>query len=418
MIKRLANSNILVLSLPRHDEQYTSTTWQIARELALDNNVIFVDHPFTLTELVKGVGKSNIRKRIVAYFNQPVTEKEGVKVLLPPFIWPVNALPKGQAYKFFSAWNHRILARRINKYLKKSEIESIIYVNSFDFYFPGLKKRLAVKPALTVYHCIDPMVKQFTLRHGPYLELQAVAESDMVVSTAPALQQKFVGRGVKHNFLVPNAANFQLFNRAFQMSGPYHESVSHIAGKVMGYLGNIERRTDFELLYDTIETLADWHLVMAGPVEASYVPEKVFDHPRIHFTGPCPHEEAPSIVGRFDVAIIPFKCDEVSSGIYPLKLFEYLAAGKPVVSTNFNPEVLDALGEVVEVGVTADDFAEKVLKAYASDDEARQRQRVEVASGNTWAHRARQFGTYIRMVLAMQQKGNVAQRKDQKQPEA
>ncbi|MEQ9099916.1 MAG: glycosyltransferase [Imperialibacter sp.] len=415
---RLANTNILVLSLPRHDERYTSTTWQISRELALDNNVILVDHPFTFTELFKGPGKPEIRKRILAYFNKPVIEKEGVKVLLPPFVWPVNSLPKGGLYNFFSGLNHQMLARRINRFLKKNDIESLVYVNSFDFYFPGLGRKLAIKPALSVYHCIDPMVKPFTLRHGPYLEQKAVEQSDMVISTAPALQKKFTDQGIENSFLVPNAANYKLFNKALAIKGAYHKSLAGIEGKVMGYLGNIERRTDFDLLHDVLEVLSDWHLVLAGPVEAAYVPEQVFDHPRIHFTGSCNHEEAPSVMARFDVAIIPFKCDEVSQGIYPLKLYEYLAAGKPVVSTNFNPEVLDSLGEVVEIGLTPEDFADKVLKAYASDDDEKQKQRALVASKNTWTHRAKQFGALIRSALEKQPKGNVAQRKDQKQPEA
>jgi teichuronic acid biosynthesis glycosyltransferase TuaH len=415
---RLANTNILVLSLPRHDERYSSTTWQISRELALDNNVILVDHPFTFAELLKGFHKPEVRKRILAYFKRPVIEKEGVKVLLPPFVWPVNSLPKGALYNFFSGLNHQMVARRINRLLKQSHIESLVYVNSFDFYFLDLAKRLAIKPSLNVYHCIDPMVKPFTLRHGPYLEQKAVEQSDMVISTAPALQKKFTDQGIENSFLVPNAANYKLFNKAMAIKGAYHKSLAGIEGKVMGYLGNIERRTDFDLLRDALEVLGDWHLVLAGPVEAAYVPEQIFDHPRIHFTGSCDHEEAPSVMARFDVAIIPFKCDEVSQGIYPLKLFEYLAAGKPVVSTNFNPEVLDSLSEVVEIGLTPEDFADKVLKAYASDDEEKQKHRALVASKNTWTHRAKQFGTLIRFALEKQPKGNVVQRKDQKQPEA
>jgi teichuronic acid biosynthesis glycosyltransferase TuaH len=394
----LAGFNILFQSLPKHDGPYTSTPWQIAAQLASNNKVIFVDHPYTFLDLLTGFLKSPIRKRLKAYWSAGWIKKQDVFVILSPFVWPINFLPKGRLYDLFSSWNHRILSRRVNKFLKANTIESFIYVNSFNFYFPDLYKYLNGSVTLNVYHCIDPMVKAFTIRHGLYLQDRAAQKADLIISTAPALQENFSKKGYTKNYLVPNAANFELFYRAVG-EPDIHPKVRNINGKVMGYLGNIERRTDFEMLLEVLNLLPDWQLVLAGPVERQYVPVEIFNHKRIHLIGPVPHAEAPSVVRRFDVAIIPFKCDEVSRGIYPLKLYEYMAAAKPVVSTNFNRDILKELASVVHAADNEQQFADFVLLAYATDNQQKKEKRVAVASQNTWGQRAQLFSKYVAQEL-------------------
>lgn len=390
----LSGRTIVFLSLPKHDGPYTSTPWQLAVRFATQNRVVFCDHPSTFADLVTGFFKKGILTRLRAMFNGAPLRKEGVEIVLPPFVLPVNFLPAGKWYKLLSGWNTRLIARRLNKYFRKNGIESIIYINSFDFYYPDLFKYLKPGVLLNIYHCIDPMVKAFTLRHGARLQQQAARQADMIVVTAPALARQFSSAGFPKTYLVPNAANFELFNRACYEPS-IHPSVASIEGKVMGYLGNIERRIDFKLLLRVLDILTDWHLVLAGPVERQYVPGEIFKHSRIHFTGPIAHHDAPSLIRRFDVSLIPFACDEVSSGIYPLKLFEYMAAGKPVVSTNFNPEILSQLGEVVHTADHAEQFADFILLAYATDSRQKREKRISVAAQNTWEQRAQLFSGYL-----------------------
>ena len=409
----LAGQNLLFLSLPKHDGHYTSTPWQIATQLAKDNKVFFVDHPYTVTDLLTGFMKSNVLKRIKGWFRKGSYHKDGVEVILSPFVFPINFLPRGERYNRFLKVNHRILAAHINRVLKKHGIESLIYVNSFDFYFPDLHRYLDADIKLNVYHCIDPMVKAFTVKHGIYLQERAARESDVIICTAPALCKQFENAGYPKTYVVPNGANFELFNRA-AYDASVHRSVGGIEGKVMGYLGNIERRTDFRLLLRVLEILPEWQLVLAGPVERQYVPGEIFEHPRIHLTGPVPHHEAPSVVKRFDVSIIPFKCDEVSSGIYPLKLFEYMAAGKPVVSTHFNPGVLSGLSEVVHAADSEEQFADFVLLAYATDSVQKREKRILVAAENTWEKRAQLFSSCLEEEIEVKHhRPYVAERKNQ-----
>jgi teichuronic acid biosynthesis glycosyltransferase TuaH len=390
----LSGKTLFFISLPRHDARYTSTPWQIAAQLAKTNRVIFTDHPYTFADLITKFKEASVRKRLKAYLGQYTFEKEGVHVILPPFVWPVNFLPKGKLYNFFSGLNQRMIARRVNRFMDQQGISAMIYVNSFNFYHPLLHTYLNARPVLNIYHCIDPMVKAFTLKHGLYLQDIAASNADLIISTAPALQKNFGKVGYEKSFLVPNAANYKLFSQA-TTGLEVHSKLTGIGGKVLGYFGNIERRTDFKLLRGVLDILQNWQLVMAGPVEKKYVPEEFLRDSCVHFTGPFPHDEAPAVVKRFDVAIIPFQRDEVSSGIYPLKLYEYLAAGKPVVSTNFNPEILQELNNVIHAADTPEDFANAVLLAYATDSEEKISERQQLASRHTWENRARRFGEII-----------------------
>jgi glycosyltransferase involved in cell wall biosynthesis len=148
-------------------------------------------------------------------------------------------------------------------------------------------------------------------------------------------------------------------------------------------------------LLDVLNQLPDWTLVLAGPAEKQYVPAAVLQHSRVRFTGSIPYEETPTVINRFDVAIIPFLKDEASAGIYPLKMFEYLAAGKPVVSTNFNPEILIELLDVVATCDNANDFAYACRQVVETESAQQIEKRKRIAEKNTWAHRARQWQELI-----------------------
>src|SRR5689334_9988707 len=90
----LRGYNILFQSLPKHDGPYTSTPWQLATKLAESNRVIFVDHPYSILDLITGFFKPSIFRRIKAMFGSIGYKKDGVEVIHTPFVFPVNFLPK------------------------------------------------------------------------------------------------------------------------------------------------------------------------------------------------------------------------------------------------------------------------------------------------------------------------------------
>jgi UDP-galactopyranose mutase len=124
----------------------------------------------------------------------------------------------------------------------------------------------------------------------------------------------------------------------------------------LGFFGVIDERMDIDLLGGIAEARPDWHLVIIGPV-VKIDPALLPRHPNIHYLGGKSYKELPAYVAGWDVALLPFACNESTRFISPTKTPEYLAAGKPVVSTSIR-DVVRPYGEegLVRIADTVTDF--------------------------------------------------------------
>jgi glycosyltransferase involved in cell wall biosynthesis len=389
---------IVILALPKHDDDYTSTPYQLAVAWAKERTVWYVSHPYTWLDFVRKRNDAALQKRwratqkAVQSSDQYVAEyDEATKLYLLylPLTLPINSLPPGKLYRYFSRINHHWVASTIRKMLKKEGIHHYHFINSHDFYLNDIAQQLP-RPVRSVYHCIDPIVKAYSARHGHYLEAAAAREADVVVTTSPYLRDKMQAYHANAH-CVPNAANFALSHQATRPETPVHAEVAAIPAPRIGYIGNIERRIAYDWLSVIFRRQPHWQLVMVGPRDAQFVPADFFDLPNVYWIAPVAHARLPSVLKGFDVALIPFKKDEVSAQIYPLKLFEYMGSGKPVVTTNFNPDVIGPFCDQVHIGTTASELEQSISDALEDIDPARVALRLRTAAQNDWGHRAQQF---------------------------
>jgi glycosyltransferase involved in cell wall biosynthesis len=143
---------------------------------------------------------------------------------------------------------------------------------------------------------------------------------------------------------------------------------------IIGYYGVLDERIDFELIAYLAELKPDWSLVLIGPVakiERDALPRR----PNIHYLGTKPYTELPAYLGHFDVAIMPFALNDATRFISPTKTLEYLAGGRPVVSTPVR-DVMALYGELVEIADSPPAFVaaiERCLAAPADAQEVNQR---------------------------------------------
>ncbi|PST83379.1 glycosyl transferase family 1 [Pedobacter yulinensis] len=395
----LRNKTIFIFSLMKFDG-LASTNYTIARELAKHNTVYYIDNPFTTRDCMRQkdsleflVRKPHFRNGAEGVID---TDLPGLKVLICPPVLTINFLPEGWLYRLLLRRNERRVVRRIRQLIRRENIGEYIFINAFNFHYPAIGRLL--RPALQVYHAVDPIIVPYDRRHGLKSERELVATSDLVICTSKALYEQHK-RLNPETYFVPNAADFSHSSRAADPALALHPSLSGINRPIAGYLGNIERRMDFALLQEVARSNADLSFVFAGPVEGNFIPDSLQQLSNVHFTGAVRYDEIPAVLKGFDVCMIPFAKDEVSSTIFPLKLFEYLGAGKPVVITDFNPDLQQFTHGEARFCSTATEFSDAIRKVLPLREPADVAARQAVAKENTWTRRGEEFSALLETAL-------------------
>jgi GT2 family glycosyltransferase len=208
---------------------------------------------------------------------------------------------------------------------------------------------------------------------------RALLEAEMVFAVSRPLLAQARLRRPDAKYL-PNAVDPSRFGSAPRKSG---------ARPVAGYVGALARWLDTELLAEVARLAPDWELRLVGAeLDGTVRASALGKRPNVRFPGPCPHEDVPEILSGFDVALLPFRAGPETEAVSPIKLYEYFAAGLPVVSTPM-PEA-EAFPEVA-IAKTAAEFV-KALEAarLRRGDPAFVERLRALAQKNTWDARAAQ----------------------------
>ena len=220
-----------------------------------------------------------------------------------------------------------------------------------------------------------------------------VRRADLVLAVNGALAARY--RALNAGTVeVPNACHYERFAPAALPTYPRAAAVRRLAGRyraVIGYIGWMApHRMDVPLVRDLAAAHPDWGLALAGPADPA-VAEVLGPLPNVHFLGTVPHERLPAVVAGFDVCLLPHLVNAHTAGNDPLKLYEYLAAGKPVVATPVAG--VERFGDLVATGATAGQVAEAVAAALDEPPERRAERvtrRQAFAALNSWSARAEQ----------------------------
>ncbi|MEO6729197.1 MAG: glycosyltransferase [Candidatus Dojkabacteria bacterium] len=396
----LKNTTIFILSNAKYDGPFESTSYTAAKYLAQENKVYYIEYPATLKDYYKLKGTPDFIKKKAFYKRNSDgllnTEIPGLKILLTPLLLSINFLPEGFIYRLLLKFNENLIANRIKKVVKKEQIDEFIFINSFNIYYPNIGK--LIPSTLNVYHCVDPLIVGFDIKHGTKSEKIILKYSDLVICTSKQLylEKKDIH---PHTYFVPNAADISHSEKARDLNLKIHPKLLSIKKPVIGYFGNIERRMDYPLLAQLFKSNPDKSFVMVGPVTEAFIPEWWYKTSNVHLIGRVPFNDMPAILKGFDVAIIPFKKDEVSSTIFPLKLFEYLGSGKPVVCTNFNADLKEFTKDTVPYCDNETEFTIALNDSLLNDNEDKVIARIRIAEENTWEIRLKEFADLLSKYL-------------------
>lgn len=383
--------DVLMLALARHDGQYSSTAWSLAKEFARESRVIYIDNPFTLTDLLQSQKQAQIRKRyfLGLFRRRKVLRPDSSTTLLvvvPPIMLPINWLPEGVLYTMMARINNWLLKKAVEKVLKEQGVSNYLYINSFNPFY-GKKGDFEPAPSFYIYQTVDEMGhSKYVAKHGPRLEKKAMQEAGAVIATSRELQKKAQREAIGAVY-IPNAADMELFRTAMEKKLPVPPELEGEQRKVVCYTGHVDHRLDYSLLKEVARLHPDKLFLMVGPVSGSEVKESGFaDLPNVQFTGKKKLPELPAYLQHAHCAIIPFKCNSLTAGIYPLKINEYLGAGRGVVATPFSEDIKD-FAEVISLAETAAAFAEAIQQLLDTDHKALRELRLRRAMENSWQAR-------------------------------
>ncbi|MGE0865899.1 MAG: ElyC/SanA/YdcF family protein, partial [Vicinamibacterales bacterium] len=178
------------------------------------------------------------------------------------------------------------------------------------------------------------------------------------------------------------------------------DDLAALPRSIAGYVGGIHQWVDQDLLAAAATRLPNTTFALIGPAQVDV--SRLQACPNVHLLGQRPHAEVPAYVQGFDVGLVPYRIADYTANVYPAKMNEYLAMGKPVVATDL-PEVHRfnrEHGDVIAVARNAPDFAAAIARGIADAGAVASQRRIAVAERNGWSRRLADMSALIDEVVA------------------
>ncbi len=386
--------DIVLLSTADWNNPFWTNKQHVAVQLAASGyKVFYIDslglrRPSTSTQ---DIGR--IFKRLYKSAIGPQQVQKNIWVWSPPTI-PLQHNP------LIRRFNKLLLSIMLKFYMNRRGMKQEILWT----YNPLTLHLLHVKDfKKIIYHCVDD-IKAQPCMPGNILERgeQDLAKQSHLVFTTSQKLTEMQKRWNPNTHYFPNVADFKHFSKARSESTIIPYDLLKIPGPRIGFIGAItDYKMDFRLLRFIAEKRSDWSIVLIGkigegdPWTKSNLLQNV---PNIHLMGPRSYDELPGYLKGFDVAILPNMLNTYTESMFPMKFFEYLASGKPVVSVD-----LPALREyrnVVHIAQTPQDFVtciDEILKGNTIS----LAERISVAQMHTYEIRTQKMLQLIENLYKM-----------------
>ncbi len=384
--RTLRGRDVVCVGFADWDTELWTNQHHLMSRLAREHNVLFVESLGLRRPQLARRDLSRIVRRLRRGLAPP-READGLHVL-SPLVLPFHR------YRAVRALNGLLLPALVRRATRRLGFGAspILWA-----YVPQAEVLLdALAPALVIYHCVDDMAAQAGIDAGSFrvAEQRFAARADLVLASAPALENRM--RTLSSNVLyAPNVADTELFATALA-PGPLDPALAALPAPRIVFTGAIvQTKLDFELLIALARARRAWSFALVGPVGPGDPRTDVSGleaEPNIHLLGSRAYSELPDVLRAADAGLIPYARNELTESIFPMKVYEYLAAGRPVVSTP-----LPALQDVAEVATApdADGVAALLDDALAHDDEGRRAERSRVAASHSWERRLQEIEAAI-----------------------
>ena len=366
---------IICHSFPAWDTPYIKSTVELMMRLSATHRVIFIDYHYTLKDLItnqfapknKLLGKGGRWRKVKTKYGE-------IEVYNFPPILPINWIGNKWAFDKMARLNASLIKKHIRKFQKANGLENATLINAFNPVYGALCQD-AWKVNQQIYYCYDEISgTQWAGKHGASYEQQYLQNVDKVIVTSEGLKKTKAAFNPNCH-VVKNGVNLSVFQQ---------ETASKSKSKHIAYIGAVDERIDQDLVAHLATEFSEYTFDFYGPVKVN-----IAEQPNLNFHGAIPQEQLPLVLEEAAACIIPFVKNNLTEAIYPLKVNEYLAMGKPVVSTAFAD--LSDFEKVIATGNNHEAFADALRKEIRYNSRARIQKRIDFAKQNDWEKRTEEF---------------------------
>jgi len=369
-----------------------SCTTHIMQSLAQDNRVLYIN-PFS-SDLLGGRSKKGFARRLARKFKSLCKwlrrPQENLYVFSPVFLpiqgkWPFDALNNALLW---------LQLKMVCKTLGMSHpilwVENLRSADMLDWFHPSL----------TVYHVSDLFSDCTYSSNRDILQRRErliTERSDVLICVSKELHQAKSAEA-RRVFYLPHGVDFELFRAAAEGPQPELPQLQGIDGPIAGYFGTLTALNDIELIDDCASRLPHVSFVLGGQVTGGDY-EALARRPNVHLIGRVPYEQIPALCARFDVCLLNWKMSPWIRHCNPLKFFEYMASGKPIVSVPI-AEIEANYSDLVSIAATHEAFCEAIERELQQDTPERAARRIAAADEHSWTRHGEKLSKIIADELA------------------
>lgn len=376
--------NIICFAGNLYDQKpWTNRQHIMVRLAEMGYCVVYVEPPKSIfRQLVKLIFHIKSEQKVFKWFKRILKLEKREENLYLFSLIEITSMK----YRSLRKLNYLLYCHFLKRKLRRMGMEnSILWIYTPDAVV--LAGRLGEK--LLCYDCVDNYASQpwyqKNFKDIDKDELELLKKADLVFTSSKNLY-KDKRKYNSQTYLVYNVGDYNHFIKATYPETKIPEDIKQIPKPIVGFIGAIDDyKLDIELLSYLARRRADWSIVLIGPggVGGKEIDVSVLkSYKNIYFLEKRKYEILPNYIKGFDICIIPYKSNEYTESCFPLKFFEYLATGKPVVVSGL-PE-LERFTPLIKVAKDKEEFSSSVQEVLKTDSEKDKQRRIEIAKKNTW----------------------------------
>jgi len=356
--------------------------------------------------------------RIISVDFFPIGWKKGVKHYFQNILWEVKSAEmvygdltsacyqKSEKIYVYSSIDSLFSMKQISKELKRIEkvlnLKNIIfwsYNPMFVDFIGKLNEKLFVFDTVDNWTHHDQYTKMVSKKKLTKNYEKIAKTADLVFTVSKDLEgfYKDLGRE-KDTFWVPNGVDIDHYNDQTIIDGK--TSLDRYTQPIIGYMGTMETRFDIDLVVEVAKKHPDKIIALCGPVWKETEKEMHYKFKgleNIVLTGRIPYKEAPAYFSRFNVGIVPHKVTDFAKSMNPMKFYEYMATGLPIVTTPVpGSEIFE---NKIYQAENADGFNQAITDALLEDSEELRQARITEAKRHSWHARVDEMIDQISLKL-------------------